>query len=134
MKKNAVRNFIYGMLAGMLLFVLVTLLLNVFGIRVFSTSSLADNIRSRARVVESYIDRYYWKDDVSDQKISEYAAKGMVAALEDKYSVYYTDDELDQSLEDVEGDYGVMKKQEKRESWRFRRGSRQRKPDSEPGT
>lgn len=106
MKKNAKRNFIYGMLAGMLLFTLLSVLTNLFGIRLFSTSPLADDIRSRARVVESYIDRYYWKDNVSDQKISEYAAKGMVAALEDKYSVYYTDDELDKSLEDVEGDYG----------------------------
>lgn len=106
MNRKGRRNFIYGMMAGMLLFVLLTLLMNLFGIKLFSASSLADDIRSRAKVVESYIDRYYWKDDVSDQKISEYAAKGMVSALEDKYSVYYTDEELDQSLEDVEGDYG----------------------------
>lgn len=106
MNKNGRRNFIYGMMAGMLLFALLALLMNLFGIRLFSTSSLADDIRNRARVVESYIDQYYWKDDVSEQKLSEYAAKGMVSALEDKYSVYYTDDELDKSLEDVEGDYG----------------------------
>lgn len=106
MKKYGKRNFIYGMLAGMLLFVLLSFLMNLFGIRLFSSSSLADNIRNRARVVEAYIDRYYWKEPASDQRISECAAKGMVAALEDKYSVYYTDDELDKSLEDVEGDYG----------------------------
>lgn len=106
MNKNGRRNFMYGMMAGMLLFALLALLMNLFGIRLFSTSPLADDIQNRARVVESYIDRYYWKDDVSDRKLSEYAAKGMVSALGDKYSVYYTDDELDKSLEDVEGDYG----------------------------
>ena len=56
--------------------------------------SLASDIRNRAEIVESYIDSYYWKDDVSDQTISEYAAKGMVAALGDKYSAYFTSEEL----------------------------------------
>ena len=74
-------------------------------IQILPASSLASDIRNRAEIVESYIDSYYWKDDVSDQTISEYAAKGMVAALGDKYSAYFTSEELKSSMEDVEGDY-----------------------------
>lgn len=105
MKSERKKGFVLGMFAGILVFVLLTLVTRYFGIQIFPPTSLADDIWGRAKVVESYIDKYYWKDDVSDQKISEYAAKGMVSALEDKYSVYYTDEELKESLQDVEGDY-----------------------------
>jgi len=106
MKSSEKKSFLYGVLAGLLVCAFLAILMNLLGIRLFSRSALADDIRDRAEVVEAYIDKYYWKDEISDQKISEYAAKGMVAALGDKYSVYYTDDELEKSLEDVEGDYG----------------------------
>ncbi len=106
MKRSEKKSFLYGVLAGLLVCAFLAVLMNLLGIRLFSRSALADDIRDRAEVVETYIDQYYWKDAASDQKISEYAAKGMVAALGDKYSVYYTDDELEKSLEDVEGDYG----------------------------
>ena len=105
MRKKEIRKFLLGFLAGLLLAVLLVVVTRFFRIRIFPSASLADDIYERAQVVESYIDRYYWKDDVSDQTISEYAAKGMVAALGDKYSFYYTPDELKKSLEDVEGDY-----------------------------
>lgn len=105
MRKKEIRKFLLGFLAGLLLAVLLVVVTRFFRIRIFPSASLADDIYERAQVVESYIDRYYWKDDVSDQTISEYAAKGMVAALGDKYSFYYTPDELEKSLEDVEGDY-----------------------------
>ncbi len=106
MKRSEKKSFLYGLLAGLFVCAFLAVLMNLLGIRLFSRSALADDIRDRAEVVETYIDQYYWKDAASDQKISEYAAKGMVAALGDKYSVYYTDDELEKSLEDVEGDYG----------------------------
>lgn len=105
MRKKEIRKFLLGFLAGLLLAVLLVVVTRFFRIRIFPSASLADDIYERAQVVESYIDRYYWKNDVSDQTISEYAAKGMVAALGDKYSFYYTPDELKKSLEDVEGDY-----------------------------
>ena len=85
MRKKEIRKFLLGFLAGLLLAVLLVVVTRFFRIRIFPSASLADDIYERAQVVESYIDRYYWKDDVSDQTISEYAAKGMVAALGDKY-------------------------------------------------
>lgn len=105
MKQGNRISFIKGMIAGVLFVALFLMVTRYFGIHIFSDSSLADDIRDRAKVVESYIDRYYWKDDTSDQTISEYAAKGMVAALGDRYSTYYTSQELKESLEDIAGDY-----------------------------
>ena len=105
MRKKQNKKYILGLVTGFFLAVLFAFFARLFGIRFFSYSPLADDIYDRARIVESYIDRYYWKDDVSDQVISEYAAKGMVAALGDKYSTYYTEEELKKSFDDVEGDY-----------------------------
>ncbi len=105
MKKREMKKFLPGVAVGFFLAVFVMLVLHLSGIRLFPSTSLADNIYERAQIVESYIDRYYWKKDISEQTMSEYAAKGMVAALGDKYSYYYTSDELKESLEDVEGDY-----------------------------
>jgi carboxyl-terminal processing protease len=56
-------------------------------------------------VIESYIDSYYWKEDVSDQQLADAAAKGMVTALGDKYSVYYTEEEYNEAMNSVNGDY-----------------------------
>lgn len=99
------KSFFMGMLAGAVLIVLVLTVTKYFGIHLIPTGSLAEDIWERARVVDAYIDRYYWKDDTPDQVISEYAAKGMVAALGDKYSAYYTSEELKKSMDDIAGDY-----------------------------
>ncbi len=105
MKRGNRISFIKGMIAGILLIVLFLVVTRYFGIHISFNRSTADDIWERATVVESYIDRYYWKEDTPKQKISEYAAKGMVAALGDRYSVYYTSQELKESMENIEGDY-----------------------------
>ena len=109
MRKRRGSGFFAGIFVGVLFSMTFFLVMYFLDIQILPTSSLASDIRNRAEIVESYIDSYYWKNDVSDQTISEYAAKGMVAALGDKYSAYFTSEELKSSMEDVEGDY---KKQE----------------------
>lgn len=94
-----------GALSTLAVVLLVVLITRFLGIHIFPGSSLAEDVWRRADVVESYIDRYYWKDDVSDQKISEYAAKGMVSALGDKYSAYFTEEELKETMNSVSGEY-----------------------------
>lgn len=101
MKRKKDSSFIKGILTGMILLFFFALIAQYL----FPKLTLADNIRNRAKVVEYYMDEYYWKEGISDKKISEYAAKGMVAALEDPYSTYYTSEELKESLEDISGDY-----------------------------
>lgn len=105
MKKERIKGFILGVIAGIVFFLAIIVVTKYFGIHIFPSGSLADDVWERARVVESYIDHYYWKDDVSDQKMSEYAAKGMVNALGDKYSSYFTSEEYAETMNSVNGDY-----------------------------
>lgn len=105
MKRIKDSSFIKGILTGMILLFSFGLIAKYLGFDIFPKLTLADDIRNRAKVVEYYVDEYYWKEGISDKKISEYAAKGMVAALEDPYSTYYTSEELKESLEDISGDY-----------------------------
>ena len=54
-------------------------------------------------------DYFYWEPD--DSKMLEYAAKGLMAGLDDPYSFYYSSEEYEQLWEDDEGNYvgiGVM--------------------------
>ena len=54
-------------------------------------------------------DYFYWEPD--DGKMLEYAAKGLMAGLDDPYSFYYSSEEFEQLWEDDEGNYvgiGVM--------------------------
>ena len=83
MKREHIKGFVIGFLAGIVFPVALIIITKYFGIHLLPNGSLANDVWERAKVVEQYIDRYYWKDDVSDQKISEYAAKGMVSALGD---------------------------------------------------
>ena len=105
MIQSGKKMFFTGMLSGALLIVLILTVTKYLGIHLIPAGSLPEDIWERAKVVDAYIDRYYWKDDTPDQLISEYAAKGMVAALGDKYSAYYTSEELKKSMDDIAGDY-----------------------------
>ena len=49
-------------------------------------------------------DQFFYKDFDRD-KLYEYAAKGLMAGLEDPYSFYYSADEFDKMWEDDEGNY-----------------------------
>lgn len=100
------RIYISGIISGIFVCLIIILLLQFFDVipRWWSTR-LVDDVGKRAGVVEHYVNKYYWKDDVSEEKMAEYAAKGMVSALGDKYSVYYSQEEYDDAMNSVNGDY-----------------------------
>ena len=105
-RKVVRRIYLAGMSSGIVMCLLILLLLQVFQvIPKWWSSELADDIKEKASVVEQYIDKYYWKSDVSDEKIASYAAKGMISALGDKYSAYYTTEEMEEVMGGVNGDY-----------------------------
>ncbi len=100
------RIYISGIISGIFVCLIIILLLQFFGVipRWWSTGFVED-VGKRAGVVEHYVNKYYWKDDISEEKMAEYAAKGMVSALGDKYSVYYSQEEYDDAMNSVNGDY-----------------------------
>lgn len=102
---NRFRDYFLGLLTGIAACALLTLLFHYMDIHILPSGSMADSVWRKAKVVEKYIDSYYWKPGASDERLSDGAAKGIVAALEDKYSVYYTDKEYEATMSSVEGDY-----------------------------
>lgn len=63
-----------------------------------------NNQYSKAVEIKSIIDNNYLRE-VDDQKLLDGQLKGMVASLEDPYSVYMTEEEFTRSMEDISGVY-----------------------------
>lgn len=64
MRKRRGSGFFAGIFVGVLFSMTFFLVMYFLDIQILPASSLASDIRNRAEIVESYIDSYYWKDDV----------------------------------------------------------------------
>ncbi|MBO5057793.1 MAG: S41 family peptidase [Lachnospiraceae bacterium] len=70
---------------------------------VISTETL-----QKMKTIEEVIDSYYYGEEVSSQELQDGIYKGMVAALNDPYSEYYTKEELEDTLNSNKGiSYGI---------------------------
>ncbi len=99
------RLYLTGIVTGVLLLTLAMLVCDILKIHPLSTTPAADGVYDLTRVVETYVDKYYWKNETTDKKFAEYAAKGMVAALGDQFSAFLTYDELNQVKTHNDGEY-----------------------------
>ncbi len=73
---------------------------------VFEESSAVDAAMvTKLQALESIIDQYYYLDEVSNEELQDGIYKGMLEALGDPYSEYYTTEELNTILEQTEGVY-----------------------------
>lgn len=80
--------------------------------------SAVQKVNKKARVIEQCIDEYY-QGDVNDEELADGAAKGMVYALGDKYSQYFTEQEYEELMNGINGSYvgiGVTLRQENNQS------------------
>ncbi|MBO6107800.1 MAG: S41 family peptidase [Eubacterium sp.] len=102
---SALRLYLTGIISGILIVTLVLLIFDFLNIHPFSRTKAADAIYDLTGVMEGYIDKYYWKSDTSDEDFAAMAARGMVAALGDPYSAYFTNDEMTTVKERNDGDY-----------------------------
>lgn len=67
----------------------------------------AETLR-KMRTVEEVINRYYYGEEITDKELREGIYRGMVEALNDPYSEYYSKEELEDVLETNEGiSYGI---------------------------
>lgn len=105
-KQSEIRTYLTGLVTGALFCLAVLLILQfVSGVPVLFSSSLTKEVAKKTQEAQSYIDKYYWKSDLNQEKLADYAIKGMVSALGDKYSDYYTTSEYNQAMGEVKGDY-----------------------------
>ena len=113
------KSFFQGLVAGLLLSMGITFF-TMSAVQIFQQSKFAKNGQSREEtvgenvtdalvvdklgVLEEAIDKYFWQD-VEDQTLQNGVYKGLLAALDDPYSVYYTTEELIALQEQTEGLY-----------------------------
>ena len=106
-KQSEIRTYLTGLVTGALFCLAVLFDPSVCKRRtgVLFSSSLTKEVAKKTQEAQSYIDKYYWKSDLDQEKLADYAIKGMVSALGDKYSDYYTTSEYNQAMGEVKGDY-----------------------------
>ena len=113
LKKILSSSFFQGAVCGIVFTLCVLSVLRFFGIRILPAGNAATQAYTKNKYIEQCIDSYY-QGDYTDEDLANGAAKGMVAALGDKYSAYYTQSEYDEVMKGIDGSYvgiGVTLKQ-----------------------
>ncbi|MGN0376498.1 MAG: S41 family peptidase [Suilimivivens sp.] len=120
-KRKKIPDFLRGLMLGVLLGILVIGSAFFAGnlyrlIKNHSTQTIAsgnDSVIStdtlqKIKTIEDIINQYYYGDEVSTTDIQNGIYKGMVEALNDPYSEYYTKEELEDALNSNQGiSYGI---------------------------
>lgn len=70
-----------------------------------SRSVINEDVLTKMKKIEALIDAYYYQEDTDKTQLVEDAYKGMMASLGDPYSTYYSEDELNELMEQTEGIY-----------------------------
>ncbi|SFC18497.1 S41 family peptidase [Butyrivibrio sp. YAB3001] len=109
------RRFISGILIGVLVSSLV-----ISGVALFlvysgrkdspaltagSSDLITDELMLKIQSLESVIDNYYYKTEVDKQAEADGIYKGLMDSLGDPYTVYYTESELEEMMNDTKGIY-----------------------------
>ena len=66
---------------------------------------VTDEVVEKIESLDDVIDTYYYKTDVSNETEADGIYKGLMDSLGDPYSVYYTEEELEDLLSDTAGVY-----------------------------
>lgn len=119
-KKNKDGSFVKGLLTGVLICSLIALavLFLVLGAgdkkngqsgkEASSTDAQAslDDIENKLDSLEEIVNQYYYySDDIDMNAIADEIYSAYIKGLEDKYSVYYTEEEMNAKMESVNGSY-----------------------------
>ncbi len=111
------RYYLLGLVTGLVLSMIV-MLMTVSVIRFYRNIQIVrgreqadavesvtdDTVVEKLGVLEETVDKYFWKD-VEGDTLQNGIYKGMLAALDDPYSVYYTKEELIDLQQQTEGIY-----------------------------
>lgn len=104
MSRECRKGFILGIIFGVICLPFLILLARCFGVRLLIGNSATKQICDKSEVIENCIEEYY-QGEYSDEALSDGAAKGMVDALGDKYSRYFTQTEYEELMNGINGSY-----------------------------
>lgn len=72
---------------------------------VAATGAVNEDVIEKMELIEQVIDRYFYQEETDKQAMIDSIYKGMVSSLGDPYSEYYTAEELQQTMEEIQGHY-----------------------------
>lgn len=75
------------------------------GVELDENSAINSSVLGKMQMLERTIDQYFYLHDVTDEEIRDGIYRGMLSALGDPYSEYYSAEELDALMEQTEGVY-----------------------------
>lgn len=118
-KRKLTQRFLAGLLAGCFVAAFIFGGLFIFWVPTMGLSNgpltqnqesgsealLNDETISKIQSLEEYIDTYYYLPDVDKSAEADGIYKGLMDSLDDPYSVYYTEEELEDLLSDTAGVY-----------------------------
>lgn len=68
-------------------------------------SAISADVVRKLQLLEETIDKYFYLRDVTDEELEDGLYRGLLEALEDPYSEYYTAEELSELMSQTEGVY-----------------------------
>ena len=68
-------------------------------------SAIDEEVIEKLQMLESTIDKYFFLGDPTEEQLREGMYRGLLSALEDPYSVYYSSEELTELMQQSEGVY-----------------------------
>lgn len=107
-RRNISKVFITGIVTGitsMMLLIMVLIFTGKLELAFMgSGSTLEKEVNKKARVIGTYIDKYYL-DEIDNKKMADSIYKGIFNGLGDDYAAYYTADEYKSITEKSSGTY-----------------------------
>ena len=124
-KKENNRSFVLGLIIGILVTLVLSALI-VLGVLVFGKgNSLSNNSADNEEIgefvedndlvdvkmlrklstIEDMIDQYYYKEDLDEEALEEGIYRGILDAVGDPYTCYFSEEELKEMMESSEGVY-----------------------------
>lgn len=103
--KKSWGSFVLGMVVGLLIALIITSMVFKGGGVLTGDSFLDSGVLEKLEAMEKLLDEKFYLSEVTDEQLEEGLYRGMLAALEDPYSEYYTPEELEDMMEQAQGIY-----------------------------
>lgn len=97
--------FVLGLVIGLLVALIITSIIFRQSVSVSEDSLLDSRVLEKIEALENIIHNRFYLSEMTDEELEEGIYRGIMYALNDPYSEYYTEEELSQLMEQAEGVY-----------------------------